>query len=153
MANEREATDFLMVGNDPADRVLAQQALEQHQLGNGIRFVENGDELIDYLHHRGKYADPVSSPRPGAILLDLDTSRTDGRQALEEIKRNPELLNIPVVVLISSKNEEDILRSCELGANAYITKPLTLVGLGQIMKSMAKFWFESDKLPSKTGGA
>lgn len=140
MANEPEPVTFLMAGNDPADRVLAQQALEQHQLRNGVRFVEDGEGLMDYLHHRGTYADPASSPRPGVILLGLDMARKDGRQALEEIKADSELRNIPVVVLTTSNKEEDILRSCELGAAAYITKPLTVDTLATIMKNMAMFW-------------
>jgi CheY-like chemotaxis protein len=153
MASEHELVMFLMADGDPDDRLLAKQALREYRGRNGMRFVEDGEELMDYLHHRGNYSDPANSPRPDVILLDLNMPRKDGRQALEEIKADPELRNIPVVVVTTSREEEDIIRSCNLGVNAYVTKPVTIEGLAEIMKTLSVFWFENAKLPNGTGGA
>jgi CheY-like chemotaxis protein len=136
-----------MADDDPDDRMLTQRALREYRLKNGMVFVEDGEELMDYLHRRGKYADPSSSPRPGVILLDLNMPRKDGRQALAEIKSDPDLRRIPVVVLTTSKAEEDMLRSYDLGANAFITKPVTFQSLAELMKVLAMFWFEIVRLP------
>jgi len=120
---------ILLADDDADDRVLAQDALKESRLANDLRFVENGEELMDYLMRRGQYADPETSPKPGVILLDLNMPRKDGREALREIKSNPELRSIPVVVLTTSKAEEDIYRSYDLGVNSFITKPVTFDGL------------------------
>src|SRR3982750_3470141 len=106
---------ILMADDDADDRELTREASAESRLANDLRFVEDGEELLDYLKRRGRYADPASSPRPGLILLDLNMPRKDGREALEEIKADPELKCIPVVVLTTSKTEEDILRSYGLG--------------------------------------
>ena len=102
---------------------------------------------MDYLHRRGRYAAQGESPRPGLILLDLNMPRKDGREALEEIKADSVLRRIPVVVLTTSKAEEDILRSYDLGVNAYITKPVTFESLVGVMKVLGKFWLEIVELP------
>lgn len=143
-----EVVEILMADDDADDRLMAAKALHDYRLKNGIRFVEDGEELMDYLQHRGKYADPASSPRPGLILLDLNMPKKDGREALAEIKKDPDLHKIPVVVLTTSKAEEDILRAYDLGVNSYITKPVTFQGLADVMKALSIYWFEIVKLPN-----
>lgn len=138
---------ILMAEDDPDDRLLSADALELAHLANDIHFVEDGEQLIDYLCHRGVYSDPESSPRPGLILLDLNMPRKDGREALQEIKTDPNLRCIPVVVLTTSKAEEDILRSYDLGVSGYITKPVTFDDLVQVMKVLGRYWFEIVELP------
>jgi len=141
-----------MADDDPDDCVLARDALEEAHLFNTLHFVEDGEELMDYLYRRGKYAEPGNSPRPGLILLDLNMPRKDGREVLREIKADPELRRIPIVVLTTSQAEEDILRTYDLGANSFITKPVTFVSLVEMMKSLAKYWFEIVKLPPERMG-
>lgn len=152
MAHHGELVTFLMADDDPDDRMLAQQALREYRLKNGMVFVEDGEELLDYLKQRGKYAAAGCAPRPGVILLDLNMPRKDGRQALAEIKADPQLRHIPVVVLTTSKAEEDVLRSYDLGVNAYITKPVTFQGLAEVMKTLSMFWFEIVRLPGVPEG-
>ena len=148
MSQSEEIVEILMADDDPDDRLLAERALHEYRLKNGIRFVEDGEELMDYLYHRGKYAAPGSSPVPGLILLDLNMPRKDGREALAEIKRDPVLHSIPVVILTTSKAEEDIVRAYDLGVNSHITKPVTFQGLAEIMKTLSIYWFEIVKLPN-----
>lgn len=148
MSSKNETITFLMADDDADDRMLTQLALREYRLTNGMKFVEDGEELLDYLHRRGKYADPASSPRPGVILLDLNMPRKNGRQALEEIKSDAELRKIPIVILTTSKTEEDIVRSYELGASAFVTKPVTFQALAELMKVLAMYWFEIVKLPN-----
>ena len=138
---------LLLADDDPDDRLLARQALEKSRLANDLRCVEDGEELLDYLRRRGKYADPKESPRPGLVLLDLNMPRKDGREALREIKSDPKLRDIPVVVLTTSKAEEDIARSYNLGVNSYITKPVKFSALVEVMKALDKYWFEIVELP------
>jgi CheY-like chemotaxis protein len=136
-----------MAEDDPDDRFLAQEALEEARLANDLHFVKNGEELMDYLYHRGEYAEASISPMPGLILLDLNMPRKDGRQALQEIKADAALRRIPVVVLTTSKAEEDILRSYDMGASAYITKPVTFDSLVGVMRVLGEFWLEIVQLP------
>lgn len=138
---------ILMADDDPDDRFLAREALSEARLANDLHFVRDGEELLEYLRGVGRYADPNDCPRPGLILLDLNMPRKDGREALVEIKADPALRSIPVVVLTTSEAEEDILRSYNLGANAYITKPVTFESLVAIMKALGRFWFEIVELP------
>lgn len=138
---------ILMADDDEDDRKMTKEALEEAKVANPIRFVIDGEELMDYLHHRGKYSDPESSPHPGLILLDLNMPKKDGREALREIKTDTGLRHIPIIVLTTSKAEEDILRSYDLGVNSFITKPVSFAGLVEIMKSLTKYWFEIVKLP------
>jgi CheY-like chemotaxis protein len=147
MVTQGKPVVILMAEDDPDDRFLSKEALDEARLANELRFVEDGEELMDYLCQRGKYSNPAESPRPGLILLDLNMPKKDGREALEEIKAEPELRCIPVIVLTTSKAEEDILRSYELGVSGYITKPVTLTRLIQIMKTIGKYWFEIVELP------
>ena len=138
---------ILLADDDEDDRMMGREALEESKLANDLHMVEDGEELLDYLYRRGRYSDPASSPRPGLILLDLNMPRKDGREALKEIKADPELRQIPVVVLTTSKAEEDIFRTYDLGVNSFITKPVSFEGLVNVMKSLAHYWFTIVKLP------
>lgn len=139
-----------MADDDPDDRMLTSKALVQSRVANNFHTVEDGEQLMDYLCRRGKYEDEKDSPTPGVILLDLNMPKKSGREALEEIKSHPELKRIPVVVLTTSKAEEDIFRSYDIGANSYITKPVTFDGLVEAMKGIGRYWFEIVELPGKT---
>ena len=142
---------ILMADDDPDDRMLAREALEEIRLANPIYFVEDGVELMDYLYHRGKYSKPNDFPRPGLILLDLNMPRQNGREVLKKIKSDPELRAIPVVVLTTSKAEEDIYRTYDLGASSFITKPVTFDGLVKVMKTLKRYWFGIVELPPNGG--
>ncbi|UZR93353.1 response regulator [Chondrinema litorale] len=138
---------ILYADDDPEDRMLAQDAFEESRLANDLHFVEDGEELMDYLLNRGKYEDEKQYPNPGLILLDLNMPRKDGREAIKEIKDVPKLKPIPIVVLTTSRAEEDILKTYNLGINSFITKPVTFEGLVDIMKTLGKYWFEIVELP------
>lgn len=137
---------ILIADDDEDDRFLAEEALQESRLANELQFVEDGEELMEYLQRRGRY-EGSDAPRPGLILLDLNMPRKDGREALREIKSDPELRSIPVVVLTTSKAEEDILRTYDLGVNSFITKPVTFDGLVDIMRLLGRYWFEIVELP------
>jgi CheY-like chemotaxis protein len=139
---------ILMADDDADDRLLAKDALAECRLSGELHFVENGEELLDYLHRRGKYGQ-ASSPRPGLILLDLNMPRKDGREALREIKSNPELRKIPVVVLTTSQADTDIAQIYDLGANSFITKPVTFDALVKVMKVLGDYWCDIVELPTK----
>jgi CheY-like chemotaxis protein len=138
---------ILMADDDADDREMAKAALAESRLANDLRFVSDGVLLMDYLRGRGAYTEPGSAPRPGVILLDLNMPRKDGREALREIKADPDLRTIPVVVLTTSKAEEDIARSYDLGANSFITKPVTFEGLVEVVRTLGRYWFEIVELP------
>jgi CheY-like chemotaxis protein len=148
MSKRGEAVVILMADDDADDRTMTKEALEESKLTNEFRVVENGEELLDYLRRRGKFSNPESSPRPGVILLDLNMPRMDGREALKEIKADPELRRIPVVILTTSKAEEDIYRTYDLGANSYIMKPVTFDGLVEVMRGLGRYWVEIVELPN-----
>jgi two-component system response regulator len=139
---------ILMAEDDADDRMLTKEALDESRVLNDLRFVEDGVELMDYLQRRGKYSDPASSPLPGLILLDLNMPKKDGREALREIKSDPELRRIPIVVMTTSKAEEDIFRSYDLGASSFITKPVTFDRLVELMKTLGDYWVEFVELPN-----
>jgi CheY-like chemotaxis protein len=147
MVKSTKPVTILMADDDQDDCLLVKDAFVESRLLNDLRFVEDGEELMDYLYHRGKYAEIDSSPRPGLILLDLNMPRKDGREALEEIKSDSDLRSIPIVVLTTSKQEEDILRSYDVGANSYVTKPVTFKGLVDVMKTLGRYWLEIVELP------
>jgi CheY-like chemotaxis protein len=138
---------ILLADDDADDRLLAQQALDESRLANELRCVEDGEQLLDYLRNQGAYQDRVANPEPGIILLDLNMPRKDGREALREIKEDPSLRHIPVVVLTTSKAEEDVFRSYDLGVNSFISKPVTFEGLVQVMRILGRYWFEIVELP------
>jgi two-component system response regulator len=136
-----------MADDDPDDRVLTKSALKESKVLNELYFVEDGEELMDYLKLEGKYTNLDDAPRPSVILLDLNMPKKDGREALKEIKSDPNLRRIPVVIMTTSKAEEDIVRSYDLGANSYITKPVTFERLIELMKTMGQYWVEFVELP------
>lgn len=142
---------ILMADDDADDRLLASDALAEARLNNELRFVEDGEELMDYLNRRGRWSAPGAAPRPGLILLDLNMPRKDGREALREIKAHPELRRIPVVVLTTSRTEEDVLRSYDLGASSFISKPVTFDGLVSAMKALGRYYIEIVELPPSAG--
>lgn len=150
MKGRRTIVTILMADDDEDDCMLAREALVESRLANDLHFVRDGEELLDYLYRRGQYTDPNTSPHPGLILLDLNMPKKDGREALEEIKADPQLRHIPIIVLTTSKAEEDIYRSYDLGANSFITKPVTFSGLVEVMKTIGKYWFEIVELPLKS---
>lgn len=147
------AITILLADDDEDDRVMTRDALRDARLHNDLRTVHDGVDLMDYLRRRGRHADPQESPRPGLILLDLNMPRKDGREALAEIKQDPELRSIPVVVLTTSKAEEDVIRSYDLGVNSFITKPITFLGLVEVMKVFSRYWLEIVALPPFKEGA
>ena len=149
MEQYRKPITILMADDDDEDCQLTKEAWEENKLANDLRFVRDGEELLEYLERRGRYSNPDDSPIPGIILLDLNMPKKDGREALEEIKASPDLRRIPVVVLTTSKAEEDILRSYDLGANSYITKPVTFDGLVETVQHLEQYWFAVVELPSE----
>lgn len=138
---------ILIADDDAEDRMLIKEALDENRLSNAIQFVENGEELMDYLHNRGKFTDKEKYQTPGLILLDLNMPKKDGREALKEIKADDHLRVLPVVVLTTSKAEEDILRTYDLGVSSFITKPVTFSSLVDVMRTLSKYWFEIVELP------
>src|SRR5262249_25155236 len=129
------------------DRLFIAEALRESRLANDIRFVVDGEELMDYLLRRDRYQEPEQAPCPGLILLDLNMPRKDGREALAEIKADPRLRQIPVVVLTTSQAEEDVFRTYDEGCNSFITKPVNFDSLVLVMKTLGKYWFEIVELP------
>ena len=139
---------ILICDDDEDDRMLTQQALENAHVSNRIRFVEDGEQLLDYLYQRGEFAGETGkAPRPGLILLDLNMPKMGGREALKVIKQDETLCDIPVVVLSTSRLDEDITRSYQLGVNSFITKPVTFSGLVEAMNVLGRYWLEIVELP------
>ncbi len=147
MKKEGKMITILLADDDPDDRQLTRDAFMENRLANELDCVEDGEELMDYLRRRGRYSNLNGDPLPGLILLDLNMPRKDGREALKEIKADPVLRRIPIVVLTTSKAEEDILRSYDLGVNSYVTKPVTFKSLVELIKVLGQYWFEVVKLP------
>jgi len=147
---ERKSITILMADDDEDDRVLTAGALKRSRVINDIRFAVDGEDLMHYLHGRGAYGPGgLPAPRPGLILLDLNMPKKDGREALAEIKRDPSLRRIPVVVLTTSKAEEDIFRTYDLGVNSFVTKPVTFEELASVMGTLACYWFDLVELPEE----
>ncbi|MEO6785548.1 MAG: response regulator [Chthoniobacteraceae bacterium] len=142
---------ILMADDEPGDRRLAAEALKDARLINDLRFVENGEELMDYLLARGKFAPPALAPRPGLILLDLNMPQKDGRTVLREMKEHPGLRSIPIAVLTASKDDADVYRSYDLGVNTYIVKPVTFEAIVDTLQTLETHWFQIVALPSATG--
>lgn len=140
---------ILIADDDPEDRELTRDALQECRLANEVHFVRDGEELMEYLRREGPYANLLEQPLPGLILLDLNMPRKDGREALKEIKSDRDLRRIPVVVLTTSKADEDILRTYDLGVNSYVTKPVTFDSLVETLKVLGKYWFEIVVLPTE----
>lgn len=140
---------ILIADDDEDDRLLACDALAESGLPHVIFCVTDGEELMDFLHRRGKYLEPGSAPRPGLILLDLSMPKKDGREALREIKSDSDLRQIPIVILTTSKSDEDISRSYDSGASSYMSKPVTFVRLVEMMKGLSHYWFDMVNLPKQ----
>ena len=143
---------ILMADDDPDDREMTREAFAENRLANDLRFVEDGEELLDYLYRRGKYTDPASAPLPNILLLDLNMPRRDGREALEIIKGDPAFRSLRVIILTTSKAEEDILRSYNLSATSYITKPVTFDALVEVVAALGRYWLEIVELPGDGNG-
>jgi len=116
-------------------------------MSNNLHVVNDGEELMDYLLNRGEFSNKTKHPKPDLVLLDLNMPRKDGKEALAEIKKDPELRKIPVVVLTTSGAEEDIIKTYDLGVNSFITKPVAFEGFVEVIKTLEKYWFQVVKLP------
>ena len=142
-----ERITILMADDDPDDRLLVQDAFDEIRLANPLVFVEDGIDLMDYLRRRGAYTHLAGTQLPGLILLDLNMPRKDGRETLKEIKQDPVLRTIPIVILTTSNAEEDILRTYDLGSNSFIVKPVTFDKLVEIIRKVTQYWLEIVRLP------
>lgn len=151
MSGRAKPIAILMADDDEEDCMLVRDALHASRLANELRFVHDGEELLEYLRREGRYAGMADVCHPGLILLDLNMPRKDGREALREIKADPCLRKIPVVVLTTSEAEEDICRTYDLGVNSYVTKPVTFGSLVELMKALGRYWFEIVELPPVEG--
>ncbi len=138
------AIEILLVEDDPGDELITREAFEHNKLKNNLHVAHDGEEGLDFLYQRGPYE---GAPRPDLILLDLNLPKYDGRQLLEKVKSDPDLARIPVVVLTTSSAEEDILRSYELHANAYVTKPVDLDQFINAVRQIDEFFIQVVRLP------
>ena len=139
---------ILIADDDEDDRMFTKEAFDENFEQNEIRFVNDGVELLDYLRRKNEYANPAVSPRPSIILLDLNMPKMDGREALKEIKSDPNLRTIPVVVLTTSKAEQDIVKTYDLGVNCFITKPVSFTAFLEVARTLGHYWFDIVKLPN-----
>lgn len=153
MSKNLRPITVLYADDDPEDRMLVKEAWQESRLANELHFVEDGEELLDYLHRRGKYERLADAPLPGMILLDLNMPRMDGREALAHLKADPRLRLIPTVVLTTSKAEEDIFRAYDLGVNSFIVKPVTFQSLVDLTLAFGRYWFEIVELPPREQAA
>lgn len=144
----KNAIRILMAEDDPEDQMLVKEAFKRSRVANGMEIVEDGEQLLLYLHKQGAYA---HAHRPDLILLDLNMPKKDGREALAEIKADPDLRGIPVIVLTTSSAEEDVVRSYDLGVSSYIEKPVTFEKLVEVVKSLGQYWFQIVKFPPNGG--
>ena len=144
---DSELVRILLAEDDDDDFFLTAQALKENRLLNEVTRVKDGEELMRYLRRQGNFSNPEKAPEPSLVLLDLNMPRMDGREALREIKSDPTLRHIPVVVLTTSRAEEDVVRSYQLGVNSFITKPVTFQGMIEAMKTLGRYWFEVVELP------
>ncbi len=149
-ATKAKPAVILLAEDDRGDQELTRRALEEGKIRNDLRIVEDGEEALAYLHRRGKYKDPATSPRPDLLLLDLNLPRVDGRQVLERVRADSKLRRMAVVVLTTSRQEEDILRSYELGCNSFITKPVGMDQFIRVIQALEEYWFQIVVLPPKT---
>ena len=152
MTRQSRPISILVADDDIDDRMMIQEAFEESRLANELQFVEDGEELLACLRREGRYAHLAGQPYPGVILLDLNMPRKDGREALRELKADPELCRIPVVVLTTSQAEEDIVRTYGLGVSSFITKPVTFEGLVDSVRVLCRYWIEIVALPPECCG-
>ena len=141
--------NILVADDDQDDCLLVREAFRDCKIAGRLHFVQDGDELLDYLKRRSPYQDEQRYPSPDLVLLDLNMPRTDGREALALIKQDPELRSIPVIVLTTSSAEEDILRSYADGVNSFVTKPVSYSGLVEVVRALACYWIDVVDLPTK----
>jgi CheY-like chemotaxis protein len=144
--DQSEAIEVLLVEDDPGDVLMTREAFEQHKLRNTLHVVSDGVEALSFLRQEGEYADV---PRPDLVLLDLNLPRKDGREVLAEIKADPQLRRTPVVVLTTSEAEEDVLRSYDLHANAYVAKPVDFDQFIDVVRRIDSFFVTVVKLPNR----
>jgi CheY-like chemotaxis protein len=149
MNSARSRITVLVADDDPDDRLLTRDAFQQAGMPVHLDFVEDGNQLLDYLRRRGSYSDAGKNPLPSLILLDLNMPRRDGREVLAEIKSDPGLRHIPIVVLTTSKAEEDVARSYRSGSNSYIVKPVSFTALTQVVRELGRYWLETVDLPTE----
>lgn len=147
MNSSNQPIRIVVADDDADDRMMIKDAFDESKLGNPVDFVEDGVELLEYLHRQGKWTHLANQPFPGFILLDLNMPRKDGRTVLKEIKESSELLRIPIVILTTSKAEEDIIRTYNLGVNSFICKPVSFDKLVDIVKTVGHYWIEIVALP------
>ena len=145
--NKQNTVVILLAEDDEDDYILIKKGLRKAKLSNEIRWVKDGVELMDYLRHTNAYEDISTSPRPCLILLDLNMPRMDGREALKEIKNDESLKTIPTVVLTTSKAEEDIIDTYNLGVNSYVRKPVRFEDFARAISVLGQYWFELVELP------
>ncbi|AYV55050.1 response regulator [Leptospira kmetyi] len=138
---------ILVAEDDPDDRLLMRDGFRDNNLINPLHFVKDGEELFEFLQNKGEYSDILKYPRPGIILLDLNMPRMDGREALKTIKSIPELKKIPVIVLTTSREEEDMLQTYDLGANSFIRKPVEFGAFMETIRTLGQYWLEIVELP------
>jgi len=146
--SRNDTVRILIADDDEDDLLLIADAFEEARLTNPIDFVKDGEELMHYLRKEGQYADTDDIPLPGIILLDLNMPKKDGRTALKEIREDPKLHKIPIIVLTTSKSEEDILKTYDLGVNSFITKPVTFDRLVEVVRVLRKYWIEIVAIPA-----
>jgi CheY-like chemotaxis protein len=151
MGHDAKPIVILLADDDAEDREMTRKALEKNRLANHIHEVQDGEELLDYLYHRGAFAPPALSPEPGLILLDLNMPKKDGREALAAIKADPALRRIPIVVMTTSNAEQDIVRTYDLGCSSFISKPVTLPGLVDVTRVIGEYWFQIVTLCAANG--
>jgi CheY-like chemotaxis protein len=147
MSRNSTPIKILVADDDPDDRMMIKEAFEESRLANELAFVEDGEQLLSYLRREGEFSNLAKTPYPGVILLDLNMPKMDGREALRELKADPQLCRIPVVVLTTSQAEEDIVRTYGLGVSSFITKPVTFEGLVEAVKVLCRYWIEIVALP------
>ncbi|NLY75248.1 MAG: response regulator [Firmicutes bacterium] len=147
MRENKKSIVILIAEDDPDDRMLIKEALEEARLANPLQFVVDGVELMDYLYRQNQYADLKGQPLPGLILLDLNMPRKNGIEALQEIKANGSFKQIPIIVFTTSKAEEDIIRTYNLGVNSFISKPVSFEEFLDVVRTLTKYWFEIVELP------
>lgn len=145
---DKKSYNILVADDDSEDRQMIKEVFEENKLGSNLHFVEDGEELMDFLKHTGKYAEKGPSSSLDLILLDLNMPKKDGREALQEIKSDPKLKSIPVIVLTTSNIKADILKTYNLGVNCFISKPSSYSELIEVTKSIVKYWFEIARLPT-----
>lgn len=138
---------ILIAEDDPDDRLLMKDGFRENNLANPLHFVKDGEELFEFLQNEGEYSDILKYPKPGIILLDLNMPRMDGREALKTIKSIPELKKIPVIVLTTSREEEDMFKTYDLGANSFIRKPVEFEAFLETIQALGKYWLEIVELP------